>query len=525
MRGDASFRPAPPSPVHARGWLVGGGLRQWQGAMQPVESPVLTAGAPTPLGSSPLLGEVEALEALAAANAAWGKGRGTWPTMTVSARIACAERFLAGMTAARESVVERLCWEIAKSRPDAEREFDRTVQYVRDTLAAVKELDRASSRFQQVDGIVAQVRRAPLGVTLCMGPYNYPLNETFTTLLPALVMGNPVIVKPAKHGVLLFEPLLGPFRDAFPPGVVNTVYGEGKTVVTPMVATGQVDVLAFIGTSRVADAIRRAHPKPHRMRCVLGLEAKNVAIVTASADLDLAVRECLAGSLAFNGQRCTAIKLVAVARPVERAFTEKLAAAIDTLVVGDPWTPGVGVTQLPGEGSVERMEAFVADAVSKGATIRNARAGRVDATTYFPALLAPVSPAMRLWREEQFGPVVPLAVFDDVEEPMNWIRDSDHGQQAAIFARDPDEVAALVDGLVNQVCRVNLDSPCQRGPDVFPFTGRKDSAEGTLSVSDALRAFSIRTMVAAKDTPAARALLSGIVRDRRSSFLSTDWLF
>ena len=525
MSGAASPRSATPAPVHQRQWLVGGELRQWRGPMQPVESPVLTAGAPTPLGSFPLLGEAEALGVLAAATAAWGKGRGTWPTMTVSARIACVERFLAGMTAAREAVVERLCWEIAKSRPDAEREFDRTVAYVRDTLAAAKELDRASSRFQQVEGIVAQVRRAPLGVTLCMGPYNYPLNETFTTLLPALVMGNPVIVKPAKHGVLLFEPLLAPFRDAFPPGVVNTLFGDGRTVVGPVVATGQIDVLAFIGSSGVADTIRRGHPKPHRMRCVLGLEAKNVAIVTASADLDLAVRECLAGSLSFNGQRCTAIKLVAVARPVERAFTEKLATAIDALVAGDPWTPGVGVTPLPGEGSVERMEAFVADAVARGATIRNARAGRVDATTYFPALVAPVGPSMRLWREEQFGPVVPVAVFDDVEEPLAWIRDSDHGQQASIFARDPDEVATLVDGLVNQVCRVNLDSQCQRGPDVFPFTGRKDSAEGTLSVSDALRAFSIRTMVGAKDTETNRAILGRIVRDRSSSFLSTDWLF
>lgn len=525
MSGSGSARPAPPAPLHARGWLVGGERRVWEGAMQPVESPVLTAGAPTALGSFPLLGEAEALSALAAASAAWGKGRGAWPTMTVAARLACVERFLAGMTAARETVVERLCWEIAKSRPDAEREFDRTVAYVRDTIAAAKELDRAGSRFQQVDGIVAQVRRAPLGVTLCMGPYNYPLNETFSTLLPALVMGNPVILKPAKFGVLLLEPLLVPFRDSFPPGVVNTLPGEGRTVVGPLVASGAVDVLAFIGSSRVADTIRRGHPKPHRMRCVLGLEAKNVAVVTASADLDLAVRECLAGSLAFNGQRCTAIKLVAVARPVAEAFTAKLAAAIDALVVGDPWTPGVGVTPLPGDGSVARMEAFVADAVARGATVRNARAGRVDATTYFPALVAPVGPSMRLWHEEQFGPVVPLAVFDDVEEPLAWIRDSDHGQQASIFARDPDEVAALVDGLVNQVCRVNLDSQCQRGPDVFPFTGRKDSAEGTLSVSDALRAFSIRTMVAAKDTASSRELLGRIVRDRSSSFLSTDWLF
>jgi len=500
-------------------------MRPWEGPVREVFSPVLTAGAPTALGSFPLLGEPEALGALAAAAAAWGRGRGVWPTMTVGARIGCVERFLAGMVAVRERVVETMAWEIGKSRPDSEKEFDRTVAYVRDTLAAVKELDRASSRFQQVEGIVAQVRRAPLGVTLCMGPYNYPLNETFTTLIPAIVMGNPVIVKPAKYGVLLLEPLLAPFADAFPAGVVNTIYGQGRTVVSALVASGGIDVLAFIGTSRAADTIRRDHPKPHRMRCVLGLEAKNVAIVTPSADLDLAVRECLAGALSFNGQRCTALKLLAVARPVFEAFVTRFAAAVDGLVAGSPWTAGVGVTPLPEPDAPERMEALVADAVAHGATVRNARAGRLDATTFFPAVVAPVTPAMRLWREEQFGPVVPIAVYDDIEEPLEWVCDADHGQQASIFARDPAEVATLVDGLANQVCRVNLNSQCQRGPDVFPFTGRKDSAEGTLSVSDALRAFSIRSMAAAKDTPDNRRILGDIVLGHGSSFLSTDWLF
>jgi glyceraldehyde-3-phosphate dehydrogenase (NADP+) len=120
---------------------------------------------------------------------------------------------------------------------------------------------------------------------------------------------------------------------------------------------------------------------------------------------------------------------------------------------------------------------------------------------------------------------VPIAVYDDIEEPLDWVCDADYGQQASIFSRDSEEVAILIDGLANQVCRVNLNSQCQRGPDVFPFTGRKDSAEGTLSVSDALRAFSIRSMAAAKDTPENRAILGDIVLSHRSSFLSTDWLF
>jgi glyceraldehyde-3-phosphate dehydrogenase (NADP+) len=130
--------------------------------------------------------------------------------------------------------VRLIMWEIGKTLPDARKEFDRTVAYIHDTVAAMKELDRASSRFEQNEGIVGQIRRSPLGVVLCMGPFNYPLNETFTTLIPALVMGNPVIFKPPKLGVLLHSPLLEDFRDAFPPGVVNTVYGDGATIVGPL---------------------------------------------------------------------------------------------------------------------------------------------------------------------------------------------------------------------------------------------------------------------------------------------------
>lgn len=113
-----------------------------------------------------------------------------------------------------------------------------------------------------------------------MGPFNYPLNETFATLIPALIMGNTVIFKPPKHGVLLYEPLLKALRDSFPKGLVNTIYGKGRKLNPPLMASGKIDVLAFIGTSGVADQLKKQHPKPHRLRCVLGLEAKNAAIHT-----------------------------------------------------------------------------------------------------------------------------------------------------------------------------------------------------------------------------------------------------
>jgi glyceraldehyde-3-phosphate dehydrogenase (NADP+) len=444
--------------------------------------------------------------------------------MKVQDRIHAVEQFVKGMKAQREACVRLLMWEIGKSRADSEREFDRTVAYVRDTIDAVKELDRTSSRFTVEQGIIAQIRRAPLGVALCMGPFNYPLNETFTTLIPALIMGNTAVFKPPRLGVLLFGPLLEAFRRAFPAGVVNTVYGRGRDTMTPLMASGRVDVLAFIGTSPAADALKQAHPRPHRLRCVLGLEAKNPAIVLPDADLDLAAAECVSGALSFNGQRCTALKMLFVHRSIAEAFLERLSAVIAGLRAGMPWEEGVALTPLPEAGKPAYLTGLVDDAVARGARVVNPDGGAAHGTYFHPAVVFPVAPGMRLWTEEQFGPVVPVVPFDDVAEPIRSVIESNYGQQVWIFGNDARAIAALVDPLVNQVCRVNLYSQCQRGPDTFPFTGRKDSAEGTLSVTDALRVFTIRTLVAAKATEANKRIIGEILRERRSSFLSTDFI-
>jgi glyceraldehyde-3-phosphate dehydrogenase (NADP+) len=515
-------------PVEQTEYLVDGELRPWTGPMVEVISPVMwrrgTTLSPIVLGHYPALTEKESQEALAAATRAFDSGRGRWPTMSVAERIECLEHFMLHMREVREATVRLLMWEIGKSCQDSVKEFDRTVAYIKDTIDALKELDRASSRFVIEQGVAAQIRRAPLGVVLCMGPFNYPLNETFTTLIPALLMGNTVIFKPPKLGVLLHQPLLRAFTDCFPRGVVNTVYGEGARVVTPLMTSGKIDVLAFIGSCQVADLIKAQHPKPHRLRCVLGLEAKNAGIVLPDADLELAVSECLLGTLSYNGQRCTALKLLHVHRAVLDEFSERFCRRVGDLKSGMPWDPDVELTPLPEPGKTERLQALVRDACSHGARVVNDGGGNSAGTLYHPAILSPVSPEARLYHEEQFGPVVPVVPFQDIVEPMEAIVNSNFGQQVAIFGTDPDQIARLVDPLVNQVCRVNLNSQCQRGPDRFPFTGRKDSAEGTLSVSDALRVFAIRTLVAAKLNDVNKEIVTRIVRGRTSRFLSTDFI-
>jgi glyceraldehyde-3-phosphate dehydrogenase (NADP+) len=509
-------------------YLVDGEVRRWEGALEDVRSPVCfaTADGATEqviVGRTAKLDETAARAALAAAVGAWDHGRGAWPSSRVADRLAALSKFNERMRGERESVVRLLMWEIGKTRKDAESEFDRTVQYTQDTIEAVKEVDRTSARFQLAEGFIGQIRRSPLGVVLCMGPFNYPLNETYTTLIPALIMGNTIVSKLPRFGALSHMPLLRAMAECFPRGAVNVVNGDGATVVGPMMSSGQIDVLAFIGTSRVANILTRQHPKPNRLRTVTGLEAKNPAVVLPDADLDLAVRECVNGALSFNGQRCTAIKLVFVHRSIADDFVARLSAAVDALRAGMPWEPGVTLTPLPEPNKCATLAALVDDAVAKGAKVAN-RGDRSFATFYRPAVVYPVTPSMRLYHEEQFGPIVPVAVYDDEREIDAFMRESNYGQQIALFGRDRDRIAFLVDALVNQVCRININSQCRRGPDSFPFTGRKDSAEGTLSVTDALRQFSIRSVVACQATESNKELVQDIVASRKSAFLSTDFI-
>ncbi len=518
-----------PTNNEQREYLINGEMRTWQGGVSPVASPIFVReGAEYKqkiIGSTPLLTSKEALEALDAALNAYDLGHGAWPMMTVAERIHHVEIFLGKMKEKRQEVVNLLMWEIGKTQKDSEKEFDRTCDYIVDTIGALKDLDRKSSSFVQEQGIMGQIRRVPLGVALCMGPYNYPLNETFSTLFPALIMGNTVVFKPAKYGVLLIRPLLEAFKSSFPPGVINVIYGRGRETVGALMETGKIDVFAFIGTNRGANELKKAHPKSHRLKAILGLDAKNLAIILPDADLDNAVSECILGSLSFNGQRCTAIKIIFAHKDIQEQFIKKFCEAVEKLKPGMPWEAGVSLTPLPEPGKTDYLKALVDDAIANGAKIMNKNGGETFHTFFYPAVLFPVNDKMKIYFEEQFGPVVPIRAFEGEKEVIEYILNSNFGQQLSIFGKDSKTIGHLIDAFANQVGRININAQCQRGPDMFPFNGRKDSAEGTLSVTDALRVFSIRSLVATKITDDNKKIIGNIIRNRESAFLSTDYIF
>jgi glyceraldehyde-3-phosphate dehydrogenase (NADP+) len=509
-------------------YLVDGELKTWKGNTTEVFSTIQSPNgsgemAPTLLGSIPDMETPDALEALNAAEKAFKRGQGLWPTMRVGERLKCMETFVEKMKLHREEVVKLLMWEICKNKSDSYKEFDRTVDYIVDTIEAYKNLDRKGAKFDKQGSVYAHIRRGPLGVVLCLGPYNYPLNETFCLLIPAIIMGNTAIFKPAKHGVLLIAPLLKAFQESFPPGVVNILFGRGRKIATPIMQTGAVDVLALIGHSSSAVSLQDQHPNKNRLRLVLGLEAKNPGIILPDADLDLTIKECISGTLSYNGQRCTALKVLYVHESIVDEFNRRFSKAVDELKFGMPWEDTF-LTPLPEPSKPDYIEELIEDAKAKGAKVLNKKGGEKSTNYTFPAVLYPVNEEMKVYQEEQFGPVIPIVSYKEIDEPLDAMAASEYGQQVSLFGRDIRKIGPLIDTLANLVCRVNLNSACQRGPDVYPFTGRKNSAVSTLSVYDALRSFSIRTFVASKDTAYNKEILESLLNSETSNFVSTEYL-
>jgi glyceraldehyde-3-phosphate dehydrogenase (NADP+) len=485
--------------------LINGKVERWDGPSATIRSAVCARDSSGPpiqieLGPSAQASAAKGLAALAAATAAWSGGRGDWPRASVGERIGCTLEFVKRALPLRENVARALMWEVGKPYADCLVEFDRTFEYIRDTAETLREIERESAPARLAGGFAARIRRAPLGVALCMGPYNYAVNEVFTTVIPALIMGNPVVMKTPRYGILANALLVPALADSFPAGVINMVTGDGATVIGPMMASGKVDALALIGSARTAAVLLAQHPKPYRLRTILGMGAKNPAIVLADADLDHAAAEIVSGALSFNGQRCTALKHVLVERSVADALVDRLAERMAALEIGMPWKPGVKITPMPDPEHPRFLAGLVDDAVSRGARVVNDGGGQWAGTLYRPALVHPVSSEARLFRVEQFGPIVPVSVIAGADQALDIVDRSEVGQQASIFGRDETALAHLVDHLANMVCRVNVNTQCRRGPDVYPFAGRKDSAVSTLSVYDALRTFSIRSLVSvAKD--------------------------
>lgn len=516
---------APPPIAGPPTWLIDGEVRPWLGPAREVRSCVAVRGGATVegpvLGSEALVGEREALLAVEAAVRAFDGGEGAWPSASVERRIKAVLDFAEAIESRLYVIADLLMWEVGKPRKAALDEVTRSIDYIRNTVEHSRRIRVADKvvRSGNAGGTThwARTHRRPLGVVVCVAPYNYPINEFLTTIIPALLMGNVVIAKTPRFGALATSVLFPAFREHFPAGVVGVLTGEGRAVLpalmaasrldTPGTTSGVVDALAFIGGEAAANALLRAHPAPITLHKVLGLGAKNVAVVLPDADLDRAATAIVKGALGFNGQRCTAEKLVFAQRQVHRPLLDRVVERVSQLKVGAPWETDVSITPLPEPQRLQSMWSLLTDALERGAKVENHGGGRGWHSIMRPAVVSGVTPEMRLYHEEQFGPILPIAMFDDIEEVIEWQRRSPFGQQSAVWG-SPTSARSLVRKLMRYVARVNVNDVCQRGPDCFGFTATDKSGFGTLSLEDALLTFSRPVLLQSKDEEALDAFLS-----------------
>jgi glyceraldehyde-3-phosphate dehydrogenase (NADP+) len=508
--------------VNGDKFFHGGVVHEFEGKVINIVGPIIDQGTgeKTIIGKLAQMNEEDVTTILGSAKAAWNNGRGVWPQMSLGDRIQAMERVVVSLKERRQKIVDVLMWEICKSAEDAATEFDRTMIFIEATIAAFRAIDAEDGNWRTVSGILAKVRRAAIGIMLCLGPFNYPFNETYATLIPALLAGNVIIMKIPNLGGLAHVLTMEVYAQHLPAGAINFFSGSGRHTMGPIMSTGDIDVLAFIGGSKAADEVIKAHPHPHRLKVFLQLEGKNLGIVMPDADMDTAVKQITVGATSYNGQRCTAIKLVMVHKSRADEFIKKFSASVNALKWGLPWSPGVAITPLPEPKKPKYLLDLITNAVVHGAAAINVLegGGHMHGALMRPAIVYPVTSKMRLWHEEQFGPVIPVAVYEDIEEVYDYIAKMPYGQQAAVFTSNAHASAPLLDVLSTVVGRININTQCGRSPDSFPFSGRRSSALGTMSVTEAIRAFSIETVVAAKHDATNEAILKGY--EQESHFLA-----
>jgi glyceraldehyde-3-phosphate dehydrogenase (NADP+) len=471
---------------------------------------------PVLIGHEPKVGPLDVAEAMAAAERALASGNGAWPTAPVGVRIAAVETFAAKLAANVDRIATLLMWEIGKPIASARQEVTRSVAYIEDTIVHLRHLDQERAPYTGIAGKTTHHARnvtRPLGTVLCVAPFNYPINEFLTTIIPALLMGNVVIAKTPRFGMLANQALMDAFAEAFPPGVVALLPGDGRIVLPAVIShktndvfgnpKGTIDVFAFIGSEGAANAILSRHPTPSFVHKILGLGAKNAAVVLPGADVETVATRLVRGALGFNGQRCTAEKIVFAPAGAEGdALVAAIASKVAKLPLGMPWDPAAAITPLPEPQKLEVMWSLISDAVERGAAIANEQGGRGFYSIMRPAVLDRVAVGMKIFDEEQFGPIVPVARYTRLDEVIEWHVRSPYGQQAGVHGPGSAEQRALVGALASFVARINLDDVCQRGPDTFGFTAADKSGFGTLSIDDALRAFSRSVIVQSPDRQA-----------------------
>ncbi|MGW8419186.1 MULTISPECIES: aldehyde dehydrogenase [Comamonas] len=363
-------------------------------------------------------------------------------------------------------------------------------------LAASMLLEAASLTTQingeiipsDVPGSLAMAVRQPAGVVLGIAPWNAPVILAVRSISTALACGNTVILKgselcPATHG-LIIEAL----QDAgLPAGVVNFVTNapaDAGSVVEAIVAHPAVRRVSFTGSTRVGRIIGQTCAR-HLKPALLELGGKAPFLVLDDADIDAAVNAATFGAFANSGQICMSTERFVVDNKVADEFIAKFAAKARSLPLGDPRKGPVVLGSVVDLATVERCNAMIDDALAKGAKI--VCGGKAESTLMPATLIDHVTPAMRIFHEESFGPVKGIVRVNGEEEAIATANDNEFGLSSAVFTRDTARGWRVAARIEAGICHIN--GPTVHDEAQMPFGGVKASGYGHFGGQQGINAF------------------------------------
>ncbi|KAL5601386.1 hypothetical protein BROUX41_002627 [Berkeleyomyces rouxiae] len=407
----------------------------------------------------------------------------TWSKTTLAQRQAIVKSALQILADKRDELGTELTAQMGRPISYTPKEIDTAIMRAEYLLKVSDDVLQDTPGEAQA-GFQRYIRKAPVGAVLIIFAWNYPYLILVNALIPALLAGNTVILKPSPQTPTVVEHVAAAFEQAgLPKGVLQYFHSGSPTVIETIVRNPKVSLVCFTGSVAGGLAVQKA-ASDRIVNVGLELGGKDAAYVRDDVDITWAAEEIVDGAVFNSGQSCCSIERVYVAAAVHDAFVAAVQKVLAGYVLGDPASPTTHLGPVVSRRSQQAIAAHVADALAKGAvdaTPENASfASAPTAGNYVrPTLLTGVTHAMAVMTEETFGPVIPVMKVADDAEALRLINDSEFGLTASIWTKDVARGHALADEVEAGTVFVNrCDYP---SPDLA-WTGWKNSGKGqTLS--------------------------------------------
>ena len=392
-------------------------------------------------------------------------------------RAALLHRVADAMEARRDELARWLTLDQGKPyKAEAQGEVSEAIEYFRIAAEDIKRLETNVIPSMSSNKLVFTLR-VPRGVYAVITPWNWPLTMATEVIAPALAGGNTIVWAPASSTSAISVKLMEAMAEAdLPSGAINLVTGPGAVVGDEIAGHHLVAGVGFVGSTETGQSVARRAAGKHLM---LEMGGNGPIVIFEDANLQKAAEGTITGCFLCAGQSCTAGERILVQRGAQEEFLEHLSTAMNAIRLGDPFEASTTMGPLNNEGVARKMDEHIADAIDQGATLVRGgqRADGFPTRLYYEAtVLREVSPAMRVSREETFGPIAPLIPFQDEAEALAIANDSPYGLLGAVYTRDIDRALRFAQRLETGWVNVNESSNYWEAH--IPFGGRAGKESG-----------------------------------------------